>query len=72
MNKTIHELINMKARKIELELEMGTSTTDVRHLTSMQLRHINDDLDHAYNPAVMLEMVNKTIRYDENKIRRRH
>jgi hypothetical protein len=62
----------MKARKIELELEMGTSTTDVRHLTSMQLRHINADLEHAYNPAVLLDMIKQTIIYDENKIRRRH
>ncbi|MCH4889839.1 hypothetical protein EZV73_19805 [Acidaminobacter sp. JC074] len=72
MNRTIHELINMKARKIELELELGTSTVDVRHLSSQQLMHINRDYDHQYNPKVLLDMVNETIHNDEQTILNRH
>ena len=72
MNITIHELINMKARQIELELELGTSTVDVRHLSSQQLMHINRDYDHRYNPQVLLDMVKKTIHNDEQIILNRH
>jgi len=72
MNRTIHELINMKARKVEIELELGTSQIDVRHLSSQQIQQIDRDIEHHYNPAVVLEMINKTIKYDENLIKSRH
>ena len=72
MNKAIHELINMKARKVELELELGTSNVDVRHLSSQQIRNIDTDIEHHYNASVLLEMVNKTISNDEQVIKSRH
>ena len=62
----------MKARKIELELELGISTVDVRHLSSQQIRHIDEDLEQKYNSAVLLDMVNQTIRRDETIIMKRH
>ncbi|MBI9012662.1 MAG: hypothetical protein JEZ08_10575 [Clostridiales bacterium] len=72
MNTTIHELINMKARKIEVEIELGISDVDIRHLSSKQIKRIDQDLEHHYDPRVMLEMIETTIRTDEQIIANRH
>lgn len=68
MKHVIHELINMKARKIELEVELGISTVDIRHLSSQQIRHIDEDLERKYNSAALLNMVNQIIKRDETII----
>jgi hypothetical protein len=72
MNREIHELINMKARKEELEVELGTSHVDIRHLSSQQRHHIEEDMQREFDPVVILERVNLKIRRDENAIARRH
>lgn len=72
MNRQIHELINMKARKMELEVELGTSEIDIRHLSYLQLRDIDHDFETGVNPAIMLDMVNRTIELDEAIIHDRH
>ena len=68
MNREIHELINMKARKEELEVELGTSHVDIRQ----QRHHIEEDMQREFDPVVILERVNLKIRRDENAIARRH
>lgn len=72
MNTTIHELINMKARKVEVEIELGVSDVDIRHLSSKQIKRIDQDLEHHYDPRVMLEMIETTIHADEQIIINRH
>jgi len=72
MNTTIHELINMKARKVEVEVELGISDIDIRHLSSKQIKRIDQDIEHHYDPRVMLEMIETTIHNDEKIIFNRH
>lgn len=72
MNRQIHELINMKARKIELEVELGTSNIDIRHLSSGQLRTIDYDYECGIETSDTLERVNQTILIDEKIILKRH
>jgi len=72
MNTTIHELINMKARKVEVEVELGISDIDIRHLSSKQIKRIDQDIEHHYDPKVMLEMIETTIQNDEKIIFNRH
>lgn len=72
MNKIIHELINMKARKEELEVEMGSRRVEDSHLASMQKRHIEEDARRNRNPEIILDAVNQKIRDDERRIRGRH
>jgi len=72
MNTTIHELINMKARKVEVEVELGISDIDIRHLSSKQIKRIDQDIEHHYDPRVMLEMIETTIQNDEKIIFNRH
>lgn len=72
MNKQIHELINMKARKLELEVELGTSNIDIRHLSSTQLRDMDYDYECGIDTNIMLEMVEQVISDDETVIHSRH
>lgn len=72
MNREIHELINMKARKEELEVELGTSTLDEGHLSHLQRLHIEKDQRRGVDTDVLLEMVNLTIKSDEWIIHNRH
>lgn len=72
MNKEIHELINMKERRQELEVELGTSNIQVDHLSHRQMLHIEQDTGHSRNTTVLLDMVNQTIQQDEQTIQHRH
>ncbi|MCD4713443.1 MAG: hypothetical protein K8R73_09200 [Clostridiales bacterium] len=72
MNKTIHELINMKSRKEELEIEMGNRRVEDSHLASIQKRHIEEDARRNMDPEIMLDAVNEKIREDERRIRKQH
>lgn len=72
MDKTIHELINMKARREELELEIGTPRIDYKHMATLQKRRIAEDAQAGIDPWVLLELVNERIRRDEVEIKRHH
>ena len=72
MNREIHELINMKSRREELEVECGNSKVLQGHLSTQQILHIEKDLQHEFYPEIVLEMVNSTISIDENIIFDRH
>lgn len=72
MNREIHELINMKARRIELEVELGTSDLTNWQLSNLQRQHIQEDLRRQVNSQILMEMVNETIEADESIILSRH
>ena len=72
MNKIIHELINMKSRKEELEVEMGKRRVEDSHLASIQKRHIEEDARRNMDPEIMLDAVNEKIREEERRIRKQH
>lgn len=68
----IHELINMKARRQEVEVSLGISNIENKHLSKMQIDHIKHDEKYHQNSFTMLNHLNNAIKTDEWIIRNRH
>lgn len=71
-NNEIHDLINLKARRLEIEVGLGISNINKTHLSKKQVDHINHDLRHNTNPFTMLNHLNSAIKTDEWVIQKRH
>jgi len=71
-NKEIHELINLKERRLEVEVELGVSSVDDSHLTKMQVEQINHDLRCDNYSFEKLNRLNQVIQEDEQIICDRH
>lgn len=70
-HKEIHELINMKERRLELEVALGISDIDQDHLSKLQIDHIKHELKYNQNPFTMLNHLNNAIKTDEWYIKNR-
>ncbi|MBI9010919.1 MAG: hypothetical protein JEZ08_01715 [Clostridiales bacterium] len=70
--KEIHELINMKARRLEIEMVLGISNIDKSHLSKSQVDHITHEKRYNQNPFTMLNHLNNAIKTDEWIIKNRH
>lgn len=71
-NNEIHDLINLKARRLEIEVGLGISNIDKNHLSKVQLNHIKHNLHHNTNPFTILNHLNTAIKTDEWLIQKRH
>lgn len=71
-NNEIHDLINLKARRLEIEVGLGISNINKTHLSKKQVDHINHDLSYNTKPFTMLNHLNNAIKIDEWVIQKRH
>lgn len=68
----IHELINMKAKRLEIEIALGVSNIGQEHLSKLQFDHIKHEQRYNQNPFTMLNHLNNAIKTDEWIIKNRH
>ena len=72
MNREIHELINLKALRLELEVGLGISCFNEDHLNKTQLNHISKYQKYRKQQFKMLNRLNHAIDIDERIIEKRH
>lgn len=68
----IHDLINLKARRLEIEVGLGISNMDNSHLSKAQVDHIHHDYKDSRTQLSFLNYLNNVIRTDEQIIYNRH
>lgn len=69
-DKLIHELINKKEKRFEIEVALGISAVNKNHLSKMQLDHIKRDKKHNQVSFKVLNQINNLIKLDENTIKK--
>ena len=72
MNREIHELINLKALRLEIEVGLGISNVFEDHLSKSQLNHIRRYQKYTKQQFKMLNRLNHAISIDESIITKRH
>lgn len=72
MRRLIHEIINLKSRREVLRAEQDDTMIRADHLSKEQRRQMEEDRRHHINPGAAIDLVDATIRDDENRIRRTH
>lgn len=68
-NSEIHDLINLKARRLEIEVGLGISNIEMSHLSKAQVDRINHDHNTQFSA---LNKLNNVIKTDERIIYSRH
>lgn len=68
----IHDLINLKARRLEIEVGLGISNIENSHLSRAQVDHIHHDDEDSKTQFSILNHLNNIIRTDELIIYNRH
>ena len=68
----IHDLINLKARRLEIEVGLGISNIENSHLSRAQVDHIQHDYKDSRTQFSILNHLNNVIRTDELIIYNRH
>lgn len=71
-NKVIHELINLKERRLEVEVELGVSNIERSHLSRKQLEQISHDLKFNKSTFKELNCINQFIKSDEQILSYKH
>lgn len=66
----LDEIINLKLKRQELEVECGSKDHDMHLFTNRQIEDMEHDMEKR-NACVMLDAVNRKIREDEREFRRR-
>ncbi len=68
----IHDLINLKARRLEIEVGLGISNIKNSHLSRAQVDHIHHDYKDSRTQFSILNHLNNVIKTDEQIIYSRH
>lgn len=69
-NNEIHDLINLKARRLVIEVTLGISNINRAHLSKKEVDHIKHDLRHTTNLFTQLNHLNDAIQTDERVIKK--